>query len=76
MVEPSSLRLFLKAIRARSYPRLKSVFRNRAWLATEITLPLLGTVAMVYVYQALRAPRAWLGFVVWRARRVRPGPWG
>lgn len=64
MGEPSALRVFLTTIRARAYPRLKGIYRQPAWVISDILLPLLGTIAMVYVYQALRAPRAWLGFVV------------
>ena len=64
MGEPSALRVFLKTIRARAHPRLKGIYRQPAWVLSDITLPLLGTIAMVYVYQALRAPRAYLGFVV------------
>jgi ABC-2 type transport system permease protein len=64
VTEPSPLVLFLKTMRARSYPRLKGATRQKAWLFTEIALPLLGTIAMIYVYRALEAPRAYLGFVV------------
>jgi ABC-2 type transport system permease protein len=62
--EPSALQVFLRTIHARSYPRLKGIYRDPFWVLSDITLPLLGTIAMVYVYQALRAPRAYLGFVV------------
>lgn len=64
MREPSALRVFLGSIRARSYPRLKGVYRDPAWVLSDILLPLLATIAMVYVYEALRAPRAYLAFVV------------
>ncbi len=49
---------------ARAYPRVRSLPRERSWLITEITLPLLGTIAMVYVYRALQAPPRFTGFAV------------
>jgi len=61
---PSALRIFLKSVIARSYPRVIGGWRNRTWLFLEVVLPLLGTIAMVYVYRALAAPREYLGFVV------------
>ena len=64
MAEPSAVRVFLESMRARALPRLKGIYRDPAWVISDILLPLLGTIAMVYVYQALRAPRAYLGFVV------------
>jgi ABC-2 type transport system permease protein len=38
--------------------------RNLSWLVLEIGLPLVATIAMIYVYQALGAPRTYLGFVI------------
>lgn len=64
MTQPSSLRIFLKTIPARALPRLVGIYRNRAWVVTETLLPLVGTVAMIYVYRALHAPTRYLGFVV------------
>jgi ABC-2 type transport system permease protein len=58
------MRIFLKTIVARAYPRFVAAYRNRAWLITETLLPLLGTIAMIYVYRALHAPARFLGFVV------------
>ena len=58
------LRLQLGAALARAYPRVRTLPRERSWLVTEITLPLLGTIAMVYVYRALQAPPRFTGFVV------------
>lgn len=49
---------------ARAYPRVRGIVRERAWLITEIVLPLLGVIAMVYVYRSLGAPHQYLGFVV------------
>ena len=64
MSQPSSLRIFLKTIPARALPRLVGIYRNRVWVVTETLLPLVGTVAMIYVYRALHAPTRYLGFVV------------
>ena len=64
MSHPSAIRIFLKTIVARAYPRFVAAYRNRAWLITETLLPLVGTIAMIYVYRALHAPARFLGFVV------------
>lgn len=64
MSEPSGWRIFWKTIPARALPRLVGVYRNRSWVVTETLLPLVGTVAMIYVYRALHAPTRYLGFVV------------
>jgi ABC-2 type transport system permease protein len=58
------LSLFLHTVVARGYPRVIGVTRYRSELLLEIALPLLGTVAMVFVYEALHAPRQFLGFAV------------
>jgi ABC-2 type transport system permease protein len=62
--DPSPLTVFFRSIRARALPRFKGIYRDPFWLLSDILLPLLGTIAMVYVYESLRAPRAYLGFVV------------
>jgi ABC-2 type transport system permease protein len=54
----------LRAIRGRSYPRIKGMFRERSWVFFEITLPFLTTSAFVFVYHALKAPPQYVGFVV------------
>ncbi|HEX3630641.1 MAG TPA: ABC transporter permease [Candidatus Dormibacteraeota bacterium] len=64
MNRPSALTIFLKTIPARAHPRFVGVYRNPAWIVTETLLPLIGTIAMVYVYRALHAPTRYLGFVV------------
>jgi ABC-2 type transport system permease protein len=61
---PSGLRIFVKTVLARAYPRVVSRFRNYAWLVVELIFPLIGTTAMVYVYRALHAPAQYTGFVV------------
>jgi ABC-2 type transport system permease protein len=64
MTHPSAMRIFFKTIAARAYPRFVASYRNRTWLITETLLPLIGTIAMIYVYRALHAPARYLGFVV------------
>jgi ABC-2 type transport system permease protein len=64
MNAPSAGRIFLKTVLARAYPRVVGANRRRSWVIFETVFPLLGTIAMVYVYQALGAPRAYLGFAV------------
>ena len=54
----------IRGIGGRAYPRVSGLFRERSWLFFETVLPLLGTVAFVYVYQALSAPPQYVGFVV------------
>ena len=57
-------RLFLRTIVARAYPRVIGQRRAKAWWFFETVLPLLGTVAYVYVYKAIDAPQDYIGFVV------------
>jgi ABC-2 type transport system permease protein len=59
-----SLRQLLRTVMARAYPRVRTLPRERSWLIIEITLPLLGTIAMVYVYRALQAPPRFTGFAI------------
>lgn len=60
----TGLRLFLKTVAARAYPRLIGPRRNPTELLFQIGLPLLGTFAMVFVYRGLHAPARFVGFVV------------
>jgi ABC-2 type transport system permease protein len=61
---PSGLEIFLRTMAARAYPRVVGLNRNRSWLFFDLAFPLVGTFAMVFVYQGLHAPRQYLGFVV------------
>ncbi|OWK43845.1 ABC transporter permease [Fimbriiglobus ruber] len=56
--------LFWQAALARTYPRVAWMFRNRTWLLQETLLPMLSVAAFAYVYEAMNAPRAYIGFVV------------
>jgi ABC-2 type transport system permease protein len=57
-------RLFLRTIVARAYPRVIGQQRVKKWVFFETVLPLIGTIAYVYVYKAISAPQDYIGFVV------------
>lgn len=63
-VEYSPLRIFLKTIAARAYPRVMAANRQKTWVFFDLAFPMVGALAMVLVYQGLHAPRQYLGFVV------------
>src|SRR6266571_7277082 len=58
------LRLGLKTMLGRAYPRLISAIREPDWILYEIILPLLRVIAFVLVYKALKAPPQYAGFVI------------
>ncbi|HXF82431.1 MAG TPA: ABC transporter permease [bacterium] len=58
------LRRFLRATLGRAYPRIIGSNRDRSWLFYDTVLPLLGTIAFVYVYKALGAPERFIGYVI------------
>jgi ABC-2 type transport system permease protein len=57
-------RLFVRTMAARAYPRLIGLQRERAWLFFDIFLPLVGLSAYVFMYRAIGAPDAFVGFVI------------
>lgn len=57
-------RLFLRTVWARAYPRIIGQQREPAWVFFETFLPFLTTVGYVYVYRAIQAPEAYVGFAV------------
>jgi ABC-2 type transport system permease protein len=57
-------RLFLKTILARAYPRVIGQQRDTSWLLFEVLMPFGSMVAYVLVYQAIGAPKEYVGFVV------------
>ena len=57
-------RLFWRAVRGRAFPRIIALRRQRDWLVLDIVLPLMSVAAYVFVYRALRAPEAYIGFVI------------
>ena len=58
------VKIFFKSIAARAYPRVVAANRQRTWVFFDLAFPLIGTFAMVFVYQGLHAPHQYLGFVV------------
>ena len=54
----------LRAVFGRAYPRIIGLTREPSWLFFEIFLPFLAVSAFVFVYRALGAEEAFIGFVV------------
>jgi ABC-2 type transport system permease protein len=59
-----SVKLFLRTINARAYPRVIGAGRERSWLFFETFLPLLATASYVFFYRAIGAPEDYIGLVV------------
>jgi ABC-2 type transport system permease protein len=59
-----SLKMFLVATHARTFPRVIWLFRNRTWLVQETLLPLMSVAALAYVYRWLNAPNEYIGIVI------------
>ena len=57
-------RLFLKTVIARAYPRVVGQQREKSWIFFDVFLPMLSVSAYVFVYRAIGAPEAYVGFVV------------
>jgi ABC-2 type transport system permease protein len=57
-------RLFVRTIVARAYPRVIGQQRQKSWMFLEVTLPLVGLSAYVFVYRAIGAPADFVGFVI------------
>jgi ABC-2 type transport system permease protein len=57
-------RLFAKTVVARAYPRLVGQQREKSWVFFDIFLPMLAVSSYVFVYRAIKAPEAFVGFVV------------
>ena len=58
------IRVNLRAIVGRAYPRVIGLTREPSWIFFEILLPFLAVSAFVFVYRALDAPEEFIGFVV------------
>jgi ABC-2 type transport system permease protein len=56
--------LFLRAAAARAYPRVFGANREPSWIFFEIVIPFINTAAFVFLYRAMQAPEAYIGFVV------------
>lgn len=64
MIKARGLARVVRATLGRSYPRIIGANRDRSWLFYDTVLPLLGTIAFVYVYKALGAPERFVGYVI------------
>src|SRR6478672_2027664 len=64
MEKNTGVTLFLQAAAARAYPRIWGAHRELSWIAFEIIVPLINTAAFVFLYRALHAPEAYVGFVI------------
>ena len=60
----SGWRLFLKTVLARAYPRVVGQQREKSWVFFDVLLPMLSVCAYVFVYRAIGAPEAYVGFVI------------
>lgn len=60
----TGVKLFLRTILARAYPRIIGQQREKAWIFFETFLPFLATVGYVFVYRAIQAPEDYIGFVI------------
>jgi ABC-2 type transport system permease protein len=54
----------LRSVVGRAYPRIIGLTREPSWLIFQMLLPFLTTSSFVFVYRALDAPPAYIGFVV------------
>lgn len=64
IVRAQGIARLVRAALGRSYPRIIGSNRDRSWLFYDTVLPLLGTIAFVYVYKALGAPERFVGYVI------------
>lgn len=64
MRKSRGLELFLRGATARAYPRIWGANREPSWIFFEIVIPFINTAAFVFLYRALNAPEAFVGFVV------------
>ena len=56
--------LFIQTVIARAYPRIIGQQREKSWMLFDILMPLIAVAAYVFVYRAIQAPEAYIGFVV------------
>jgi ABC-2 type transport system permease protein len=60
----TGIQLFLRSVYGRAYPRIWGMNREPSWIFFEVVVPLINTSAFVFLYEALHAPKAFVGFVV------------
>ena len=58
------LKLNARAVFGRAYPRIIGSYREPSWMFFEIFLPVLAIAAYVFIYEALKAPPQFVGFVI------------
>lgn len=58
------MRLYIRAVIGRAYPRILGMNREPSWILFDVVLPLLSMASFVYLYKMLDAPRHFTGFVV------------
>ncbi|MFQ5883920.1 MAG: ABC transporter permease [Thermoplasmata archaeon] len=58
------LKLNVRALLGRAYPRIIGAQREPSWVFFEIFLPVLSIAAYVFIYYALKAPPEFVGFVI------------
>jgi ABC-2 type transport system permease protein len=58
------LALGLRTVLARAYPRVVGANREPSWVFFDVVLPLLATLALLYVYRSLGAPARFEGYVI------------
>lgn len=56
--------LFVRAMVARSYPRVVGMVRMTSWVVQETLMPLLSVSAFALVYRSMGAPQEYVGFVL------------
>ncbi|MDQ3707145.1 MAG: ABC transporter permease [Chloroflexota bacterium] len=64
MRKSTGVELFLRAALGRGYPRVIGAQRELSWLFFDIVIPLITMSASVFLYKALQADPAYIGFVV------------
>ncbi|MDQ3930000.1 MAG: ABC transporter permease [Chloroflexota bacterium] len=64
MRKSTGFELFLRAAFGRGYPRVVGAQRELSWLFFDIVIPLITMSASVFLYKALQADPAYIGFVV------------
>lgn len=58
------IKLSLKTVVARAYPRVIGAQREKSWMFFDVFLPMLAVSAYVFLYRAIDAPEEYIGFVV------------
>lgn len=62
--QESWLKMNVRAVLGRAYPRIIGVNREPSWVFFETFLPILAVAAFVYYYKAMNAPLDYIGFVI------------